>query len=893
MKCKALAIIILLVAFGAITLVSCNGDKSVAADSFDAVPASSSIIISTSDIDSVSSLVSEENSLMQIFYSPKSGIGMPICCLVDSLVDCGMFGKHLDNNGIIAVRKDGNSGLCQLYVRKTDLHDNGTAATFIDSLKHIDGVESRMFNEVEIVKLKFHNGDNSISLAIANGLLMLSSSAKYLEDALQCCFGTGKRIKDDENFATAFSSSGKKELASVIINATDATEIFSSELFDDNILVSNIKTIDGWFSFDIVGGNPLSLSGIEYPKSDSSNFAMFLKSLPPVEFGATSVIPENSAAYILMSFADAQKYEDALVAYMTSAGTIKERNDKLKKINETFGCDAKAKFYSLVKREFAYIVSENNHNPETGALVVCGLQSQSAAELELRNLVSDENVMPLEEGSSENVFKMPCEDIPSALFGDLFSYCHGNYAGCIGNFLVFANSVDDIKSLSRKVALNNTMKASISHRDFLGKFSSSSSMFVYYSFAAGNEILKRIVSRQYSSDIDRRRTDIGTNGVLGIQFKHLDDLVYCNISFGEADAKLSVGSDIIWETNIGVSIATKPYIVKNHDTEAKEIILQDVNNELYLFDFSGKEIWRIPIEGRITSQIYQVDVYKNGKLQYLFSTSDKIYLVDRLGNFISKYPLALRAEATAPISVFDYEGTRNYRIFAPCSDNKLYVYDIDGNLLKGWDFGGTETNVSSDVSHYSISKEDFIVFHDCYKAYFLARNGSAKMEFLTNFKFSNNPIFCDISGSAKFVTTDVAGIVRRFYKSGKQDSLKLGDFSENHHFAMKDIDSDGVPEYVFADSSKLSVYGNNGKLLFQNDFGSEVSRLSFYQFEGQTRIGLVSSDGKLYLMNMNGTMYDGFPLDGETQFSICETAGAYCLIAGMKKGRLINYRLTK
>ena len=893
MKCKTLVIIILLMTFSVITLVSCHGDKSVDADPFDVVPASSSIIVSTSDIDSVSSLVLSDNPLLQIFYSPKSGIGMPICCFVDSLVDAGMLGGHLEDDGIIAMRKDGNSGLSQLYVRKTNINDKSAIEAIVDSLKHLESIESRLFNEMEVLKLKLPSGENSLSIGFVNGLVLFSSSSKYLEDALQCYAGTAKRLKEDEGFAKALSSSGKKELASVFLSSVNATDIFSSELFDDNLLVRCIKSVDGWFSLDIVGGNPLSLNGIEYSSSDSSCFVSFLKSLPPVEFGSISVIPENSSAYMLVSFADAQKYEDALTAYATSVGTVKYRNKNVEEMNKAFGCDAKTKFYSLVKREFAYVVSRNSYNPEDGALVICGLQSQSAAELELRSLVSDENIVPLEEGSSANVFKMPCEYIPSALFGDLFSYCHGNYVSCIGNFMVFANSIADLRMLNREVALNNTMKASISHHEFLGKFSTSSSLFAYYSFASGSEIMKRVVSRQYSSEIDKRRADIAGNGVIGIQFKLLDDLVYCNVSLGEADAKLVGGSDVIWETNIGVPIATKPYIVKNHDTEAREIILQDTKDVLYLFDFSGKEIWHIQIDGHIISPIFQVDAYRNGKLQYMFSTKDKIYMVDRLGNFISKYPLALRAEATAPISVFDYEGNRSYRIFAPCSDNKMYVYDIEGNLLKGWDFKGTETNVTSDVAHYVISKEDFIVFHDDYKAYFLARNGSAKMEFLTNFKFSNNQIYCDVSGSPKFVATDEAGIVRRFYKSGKQDSLKLGDFSENHYFAMKDIDADGNKEYIFVDSSKMMVYGTGGKLLFDNDFGSEVSQPAFYQFGGQTRIGVTTADGKIYLVNMNGTIYDGFPLDGETQFSICEVAGDYGLVAGMKKGRLINYRLTK
>ena len=892
MKYKIIALSLVLLGVVTMMLVSCSNEKSAVSDVYDVIPDNSSLIISTSDIDSVSSLVSKENALVAMLYSQKSELGMPICRVVDSLRDIDMFAGHLMQDAVVAVRKDGNSGLCQLYVCKTDAVDENSLAGLVDTLKH-KGLESRIFNEIEILKCRLANSNSSVFVSFANGLALFSSSSRYMEDALQCLSGNGKRLKDDACFAKAFSASGKNELANVFVNTRRFSDIFSSELFDDNALVRNFRSIDGWLTLDMLSGSPVSFNGFQYAESDSSSFVSFVKSQPAIEFNAFSVIPERSSAYMLVSFADAQGYDNALSEYMESTGKLAERNRKVADMNKAFGFDAKAKFYSIVKREFAYIVCDNDANQERGVYVACGLHSQSAAELELRNMVPDENIRSLGDGAV-TVFSLPYDDIPAALFGDMFANCRGNYVFFIGNFMVFANSMDDIKALVRDVSLNNTMKASISHREFLGKFSTTSTMFLYYNFPCGTEMLKRVLSRQYSSDIDAKRRAIGDNGVCGVQFKCMDGLVFCNLSFGELDSKHIAESEIIWETNIGVAVAMKPCFVKNHDTGENEILVQDKNNMLYLLDASGKEIWHVLIDAPIRSQIYQVDAYKNGKLQYLFSTADKIYLVDRLGNFVDRYPLVLRAETTVPVSVFDYDGNHNYRIFAACNDNKVYVYDISGNLLKGWDFAGTENLVNSEISHYSISSEDFIVFHDSYKVYFVARNGSEKLKFLTGFKFSDNAIYCDVSGTPKFVTTDENGMVRRFFKDNRQDSISLGEFSSRHHFAMKDIDMDGKADYIFVDSARLSVYGNNGKLLFDYGFDTDVSAPTFYRFGGQTRIGLVSADGQLYLFNTNGTLHEDFPLSGEVPFSICESEGGnYSLVTGTGKGRIVNYRITK
>lgn len=892
MKYKIIALSLVLLGVVTMILVSCSNEKSAVSDVYDVIPDNSSLIISTSDIDSVSSLVSKDNALVAMLYSQKSELGMPICRVVDSLRDIDMFAGHLMQDAVVAVRKDGNSGLCQLYVCKTDAVDENSLAGLVDTLKH-KGLESRIFNEIEILKCGLANSNSSVFVSFANGLALFSSSSRYMEDALQCLSGNGKRLKDDACFAKAFSASGKNELANVFVNTRRFSDIFSSELFDDNALVRNFRSIDGWLTLDMLSGSPVSFNGFQYAESDSSSFVSFVKSQPAIEFNAFSVIPERSSAYMLVSFADAQGYDNALSEYMESTGKLAERNRKVADMNKAFGFDAKAKFYSIVKREFAYIVCDNDANQERGVYVACGLHSQSAAELELRNMVPDENIRSLGDGAV-TVFSLPYDDIPAALFGDMFANCRGNYVFFIGNFMVFANSMDDIKALVRDVSLNNTMKASISHREFLGKFSTTSTMFLYYNFPCGTEMLKRVLSRQYSSDIDAKRSAIGNNGVCGVQFKCMDGLVFCNLSFGELDSKHIAESEIIWETNIGAAVAMKPCFVKNHDTGENEILVQDKNNMLYLLDASGKEIWHVLIDAPIRSQIYQVDAYKNGKLQYLFSTADKIYLVDRLGNFVDRYPLVLRAETTVPVSVFDYDGNHNYRIFAACNDNKVYVYDISGNLLKGWDFAGTENLVNSEISHYSISSEDFIVFHDSYKVYFVARNGSEKLKFLTGFKFSDNAIYCDVSGTPKFVTTDENGMVRRFFKDNRQDSISLGEFSSRHHFAMKDIDMDGKADYIFVDSARLSVYGNNGKLLFDYGFDTDVSAPTFYRFGGQTRIGLVSADGQLYLFNTNGTLHEDFPLSGEVPFSICESEGGnYSLVTGTGKGRIVNYRITK
>ena len=84
-------------------------------------------------------------------------------------------------------------------------------------------------------------------------------------------------------------------------------------------------------------------------------------------------------------------------------------------------------------------------------------------------------------------------------------------------------------------------------------------------------------------------------------------------------------------------------------------MIQDQKNQLYLLSNAGIILWKQMLDGPLKSEVFQVDCYKNGKMQYLLSTRHKIYLLDRNGNPVEKYPVELRSPATAGISVFDYD----------------------------------------------------------------------------------------------------------------------------------------------------------------------------------------------------------------------------------------------
>jgi hypothetical protein len=303
-------------------------------------------------------------------------------------------------------------------------------------------------------------------------------------------------------------------------------------------------------------------------------------------------------------------------------------------------------------------------------------------------------------------------------------------------------------------------------------------------------------------------------------------------------------------------------------------MVQDKSGNLYLINSSGRILWKENIGERINSEIFQVDVMKNGRLQYLFSTGHAIHLLDRNGAYLPKYPLKLKLPATNGMALIDFDRSLDYRILIACSDNKIYGFDKNGNPLKGWNFGPASGPITQPVQYFNIQNKDYLVFTDPVKVYILDRKGSVKVNPGQDFAVSsNNRIVCeamDSGNGSRFMLTDIDGTVYSILLDGTVESKKFGEFSPDHYFNVEDVNKDGMSEFVFIDQNKLEIYSQSGEKRNSRTFDGNVTSLP-----------------EFYLLN-------GFPLYGQTQFTIgnLEKTSAYQnLLVGSDEAYLYNYAI--
>ncbi|MDT8347703.1 MAG: hypothetical protein RQ756_07860, partial [Flavobacteriaceae bacterium] len=138
---------------------------------------------------------------------------------------------------------------------------------------------------------------------------------------------------------------------------------------------------------------------------------------------------------------------------------------------------------------------------------------------------------------------------------------------------------------------------------------------------------------------------------------------------------------------------TEPQFFNNWRTKAQEILIQDSEYRLYKYSLSGELIWSKQLDAAIIGTIHEVDMYKNGRIQALFNTANKLYILDKDGNEVAPFPMNFKDKLTQPVALFDYDKNKNYRLLTT-QGNKVQMLDIQGKVVKGFRFKNTKSTIA-------------------------------------------------------------------------------------------------------------------------------------------------------------------------------------------------------
>ena len=399
--------------------------------------------------------------------------------------------------------------------------------------------------------------------------------------------------------------------------------------------------------------------------------------------------------------------------------------------------------------------------------------------------------------------------------------------------LVFSNNEQTLKQFINDNLNKNTLKINSNFNRLFSSISSFNTLNNNYFSGSNYNFFNELNLLNSKNDFTENSFQlVQDNGII-----HFNAVISKET---KEDENLKISK--LFDVEIDEEIIMYPHFVKNHVTKNLDIVVQDAKNNLYLISKDGKVIWKKKINQPILGKISQIDIYKNGRLQLIFNTKNKIYVLDRNGNNVKQFPKTFNDPITQPLSVFDYDKNKNYRLLVT-QGSELLMYDKSGKKVSGFKYKKSINKISSKPKHFRILNKDFIVFKIGNKMKILNRKGRERINVNDDINFSNQNVF---EYNDKLISTTTDQKLVQIDVNGVMDLSSLKNLSLN---------SDGSNLVVLNENS-IKLSSNIASIPFGNYGSPQLSNIN-----KNLLITLYDKQNKKsYLFNKNLILDTSFPV---------------------------------
>ena len=772
-------------------------------------------------------------------------------------------------------------------------------------------LKSKKYNQVRIYSI-YRNDKHLFSYANAKGILISGTSQLLIEQAIRQS-SVKKNMANNPYFKKVAETAGKHVSANLFINFNHFAEFIAIALDKPyQNYIQNLSIFAQWSALDVnIKSDALLLNGFSVSDQNQKEIIDLFGNQNPVEFELENILPYNTAGFISLGISDKTDYRKRLHGLYQEKDVLMDYQQWLEQITSQYQFNPEEIFYDLLHQEIgiAYMPMKSG-NPKDRAFIILKTKGRKYAKSKLsqvsEKMVNSKDQTPLSNNITIDketrypVYYLPIDNIFGNLFGDLFQDISNRYAILIGRYAIFTGDQELLREFAYSNILHKTLKNNPKYQNFTDYLSDRINFHFYANMYRSPSVISSFLKEDLQQSFARNHDHFSKFQALAYQMLNSNGMPYNNL-FVKYIPEINNQPQTVWETYLDTTLNMKPALVTNHYTGENEIFIQDLHNKVYLINKVGRILWEKQLDEQIMGDIYQIDYYKNGKLQMLFNTPNKIHLIARNGNHVERYPIRLPAPATAPLNVFDYNNNKNYRIFIPCANNKVYDFNKEGDILPGWQFGKTDSEVTGRVQHFRVNTKDYIVFADTYQIFILNRRGNARVIPEEQFARSKNNLFTLEEKNARtqprLVTTDINGTIHYVYFNGKVETSEIHTFSPDHHFGYRDVNANGLKDFVFLDDNKMEVYASPDQEIFEHTFKADITTPPIYfQFsQNDRKLGVASAnDNLIFLLNGDGSLYKGFPLEGNTPFTIGfldPSKQKFNILVGSKYKFLYNYSI--
>ena len=705
-----------------------------------------------------------------------------------------------------------------------------TAADLI----HLDSIQNRTVESIAFANttLDKYTIDNSSFYSLITNQKVIISSSKLLLEKLE----KNISVPRPKSFEKLFQITNKNKPATVFLNMNNSNSLLSTLTKEKSKL--QFTGFSDWISLDINDKRTnLNLSGISIANDSTYNYIDLLAHTKPVENQTATFAPLKADAILSYTFADYAIFAKNREVYSGIVSPVEPPMDAVEEIGIIYMNDEKA-------------IVLNTYGTEEISEYLMG-QKKEAIEYQ-----------------GQEIMELHKNDFLTSRFSPLVKDYKMNFCVFLKNAFVFSNSQSTLKTIVSNYKKSNTFNNSSIFKTLNRAIAKESSILFVSNSEHIEKIIKENFKPSFSDDISKIKLSkygFAAQTITDKSFYHTNIV----IEEIENETNLARRTSSLFKVNLEADLATNPQLVTNHKTGRKEIIVQDQNNVLYLISNKGKILWKKQLSSLVQGKINQVDLFKNGRLQFAFTTNNQFMILDRKGQGVKDFTTTYEGGNLNALAVFDYEKKKNYR-FVVTQKEKIFMYDNKAKIVKGFKYIKAEQPVIATPKHVVIGNKDFLVFKlKDGTLKLLNRVGDERVKLTEKIDFSENEIF---SYKNKFTVSNKKGVLHQIDLKGK---ITKTNFNLSNDHGMVTTEN----TLVLMNENILTIKGKKIELELGVYSKPQIFYLNKKIYVSVTDL----QNEKVYLFDSQAKGIAGFPIIGASKIDLSATKNGKTLELVTKK----------
>lgn len=743
---------------------------------------------------------------------------------------------------------------------------------FVDHLTksgHKLAITERPYGDVKIFEAS--TGKRTFSWVELDNIWVASFTPILIEDVVRTYNNEARSFGEEISEAYKLPTV-KKDGGNIYLNMKKATQwlsLFTNEepslllrQFGESALL-DVKVSDK--SNFVLNG--FCLDSAQNPSYVLSSFS----SQKPVSFNLKQYVSNRAVMVASYGISDGKAFTKDLKAFNTAS---RPAYDSLAKIADTYKVNL-ADLTTTITGEMGLCWLEAKGNTLSKVLIVNSSNPQQWITTfnRLSEQVSIDTIF-YEKYAEYEIRELPVYRLPEKLLWPLVSGFNSSYYTQLGNSIIIGDDLEQLKRFLDDIDREETWGKSVAHNKYLESTLLESNISLYINTPRVWNILEASLHGKWKKFLTDNRGLVNSIGMGALQFSHLNDSYYTNISWvykaapagGQASNAKNVDKTI---TNVSEAI-TQMHVVRSHISKRAEVLIQDSTRGLRQVSADGKILWQLQLDGPISGAVEEVDYFNNGKLQYFFATPGKLHVVDRLGNYVKPFPVAIPEREIDFVSIVDYDHSKKYRFLVAGKSGKLWMYDKQGTNLEGWMPKNLEDQLFAPPRHYRIRGRDYVVaIRRDGNAFILNRRGELQKGFPINLNARPVGGYALESGSGvqntNFVVVSRDGFRIKFNMEGKVTHREaLVKTTAEARFGLVE-EQDGKSYLILRQEPRqMTLFDDNLKEILSSDFiGNNPSRVHFVDYgAGKIYITITDQSQDLsYVYDGAGKLLTAVPIE--------------------------------